>query len=388
MSHTRLLLANLARNKVRTALTGGAITLAVALVCVMLTMPVGLDFILREGTSNARISVHHKAGLSYFMPSSFTRKVRSLDGVDAAVGMIWFGGTYEEVGRVTFPSFAVEAEHVGAVYPEYPIAGEQLADFRRYRDGAIVGRQLMEKYGWAIDDRVTLNSTAWPVELDFRIVGEIADPRAPYFWLRQEYLDAALAADGWAGLGVVTLIWVRANHPHRVDGIIQEIDALSRNSDAETASESEKSFFRNFFGSLEDLIRIMLFVTGLVSLCIVLIAANTASMTVRERTREIAILKAIGFGRRAIFLSLLGETLALSLLAGGIGVLLAVGLTGSLRVFAGYNQTLGPLANFVISAPVIIQGLCLSAFVGLVAGGPPSRGAARLSVAEALRAIF
>jgi len=382
------ILANLGRNKLRSALTGGAIMLAVVLVCLLLTMPAGLDAILNSVANNTRISVHNKAGIVYPMPYAFTRKVRQIDGVAAAVAQTWFGGAYEEAGRVTFPNFAVEPEHVGAVYPDYPITPQQLADFQRYRDAAIVGRQIMRKYRWTIGDRVTLRSTVWPVSLDFRIVGEIANERAPMVWMRRDYLDEALKARGGSGLGIAGIIWVRVSDPNRVNAIMREIDDLSRNSDAETACETEKSFFANFFGSLQGLVTIILIVTGLVALCIVFIAANTASMGVRERAGEIAVLKAIGFGRRVIFGTLLAEAVALSAVAGLAGVLLAVGLTRALRTFAGWSDALGPLGSFIVTAPVIVQGIFLSLFVGMLAGVVPSYGAARKPVVETLHEVF
>jgi putative ABC transport system permease protein len=383
-----LIRANLGRNKLRSALTGGAIMLAVVLVCLLLTMPAGLNAILDGLANNTRISVHNKAGIVYQMPASFTRKVRQVDGVAAAVAQTWFGGAFEEEGRVTFPNFAVEPEHVGAVYPDYPITPAQLADFQRYRDGAIVGRQLLRKYGWKIGDRITLRSTVWPANLDLRIVGEIANERAPMLWLSREYLDQALKARGWSGLGTVGIIWVRASDPNRVNAIMRQIDDMSRNSEAETACETERSFFSNFFGSLQGFVTIILIVTGLVALCIVFIAANTASMGVRERAGELAVLKAIGFGRRVIFGTLLAEAVALSAVAGCAGVLLAIGLTRALRVFAGWSDTLGPLGSFIVTAPVIVQGLFLSLFVGMLAGVVPSFGAARKPVVQTLHEVF
>jgi putative ABC transport system permease protein len=259
---------------------------------------------------------------------------------------------------------------------------------QRYRDGAIAGGQLMQKYGWKIGQRVTLVSTSWPLTLDFRIVGEIADDRAPQFWFNTEYLDQALRALGAPGLGIAGVIWVRADDPRRVNAIMREIDEMSRNSDAETASETEKSFFSNFFGSLQGLVTIILTVTVLVVLCIVVIAANTASMAVRERAGEIAILKAIGFRRRTIFGMLLTEALLLASLAGATGVGLAVVLTRSLRELAGWSDALGPLGSFTVTTPVIVEGLFISLFVGMLAGIVPSYGAARKPVVEALHEIF
>jgi len=388
MKYLGLIWANLGRNKLRSVLTGGAIMLAVVLVCMLLTMPAGLNAILEHVSNNTRISVHAKGGLVYQMPYSFTRKVRQVDGVAAAMAQTWFGGAFEEAGRVTFPNFAVEPEQVGAVYPDYPIAPEQLADFQRYRDGALAGRQVMRKYGWKIGDRITLRSTAWPVNLDLRIVGEIANDRYPSVWLSREYLDQALKAVGRPGLGTVGIIWVRATDANRVNTIMRQIDDMSRNSEYETACETEKSFISNFFGSLQGFVTIILIVTGLVALCIVFIAANTASMGVRERAGELAVLKAIGFGRRVIFGTLLAEAVTLSFVAGSAGVLLAIGMTGMLRVFAGWNDALGPLGGFIVTAPVIVQGVFLSLFVGMLAGVVPSWGAARKPVVQTLHEVF
>jgi len=388
MKYFGLIRANLGRNKLRTALTGGAIMLAVALVCMLLTMPAGLDALLENISSNTRLSVHNKAGIVYSMPYAFTRKVRAIDGVAAAMSQTWFGGAFEEAGRVTFPNFAVEADQVGAVYPDYKIDAQQLADFQRYRDGAIVGRLTMKKYNWKVGDRITLKSTVWPVDLDLRIVGEIANERAPMLWLNREYLDQALKAVGRPGLGIAGMIWVRATGPERVNAIMRSVDELSRNSDAETASETEKSFFSNFFGSLQGFVTIVLVVTGLVALCIVFIAANTASMAVRERSGELAVLKAIGFTRGIIFGTLFAEAVVLSTLAGLLGVGLTIGLTSLMRTAAGWNETLGPLGSFIVTAPVIVQGVFLSLFVGMLAGVVPSWGAARKSVVQTLHEVF
>ena len=388
MKYLGLIVANLRRNRLRSALTAGAIMLAVVLVCILLTMPAGLDALLNSVGSNTRISVHNKAGITYPMPYAFARKVRQVDGVAAAVAHVWFGGAYEEVGRVTFPNFAVEPQYIGAVYPDYGIAADQLAAFQRYRDGAIVGRLTMRKYGWKIGDRITLRSTVWPVSLDLRIVGEIPHERAPHVWMNWTYLDEALKTIGRNGLGFTQIIWVRVTDPNRVNAIMRQIDDMSRNSDAETACETEKSFISNFFGSLQGIVTIILIVTGLVALCIVFIAANTASMGVRERAGEIAVLRAIGFSRRVIFAMLLAEAASLSTVAGVAGVLSAVGLTRALGAVAAWGDALGPLGNFIITAPVIVQGVFLSLFVGMLAGVVPSFGAAHKPVVQALHEIF
>lgn len=388
MKYASLVFANLRRNPLRSVLTGSAILLAVLLVCILLTMPSGLDGFLDRIANDTRISVHNKAGIVYPMPYSFTRKVRQVDGVAAAAAQSWFGGAFEQAGQVTFPNFAIEPEHVGAVWPDYNIPQKQLDDFKRYRDGALVGQSTMKKYGWKLGDRITLRSTVYPVNLDLRIVGVIPNPQAPMVWITWQYLDQALKSIGRPGLGSVGVIWVRVADPKRVNDIMRTIDDMSRNSDAETATETEKSFFSSFFGSLQGFARIILLVTGLVALCIVFIAANTASMGVRERAPEIAVLKAIGFSRRIIFGTILAEAILLSAVSGGLGVLVAFGLTRVLHNASSWNPQLGPLATFVLTPAIFVQGIFLALFVGMLAGFVPSFGAARKPVVQALHEIF
>lgn len=387
MSWARFVLANLRRSPLRTALTGGAIALAVLLVCLLLTMPAGLNVFLDQLANDTRISVVNEAGLVYPMPYAYARKVRALEGVSDVCAMVWFGGAFEEDGRVTFPNFAVEADRIATVFSDYDVDPRGLADFVKYRDGAIVGRQTMRKYGWKIGDRVTLKSTVWPVNLDARIVAEIPNDRAPIVWVNRVYLDEAMKAAGRGGLGIVGILWVRVTDAKQVNPVMLRIDELTRNSDAETTSQTERSFFSSFFGSLEGFVRILLVVTALVALCIVFIAANTASMAVRERGAEIATLKAMGFPRSVIFASLLAETVLLASVAGIAGIVLASTLTEALRAAAGWSPQLGPLGGFLVTRGVVVQSVALSLAIGVVAGVAPALGAARRPVAEALREV-
>ena len=153
------------------------------------------------------------------------------------------------------------------------------------------------------------------------------------FWFNREYLQEAMEPRG--GLRAVGMIWIRADRPENVEPIMRAVDALFRNSEAETAAETEKSFFASFFGSLEAFVQIILVVTGLVALCVLCIAANTASMTVRERGREIAVLRAIGFGRGLVFATLVAESAVLAIVAGSTGALLTYGFSVAVRAFAG-----------------------------------------------------
>jgi len=378
---------NLLRNKLRSLLTGGAIMLAIALVCILRTMPAGFDNFLNDLAANTRISIHNTAGIVYSMPYAYLGRVRGVPGVDAAVSWTWFGGAVDKDKGVTFPNFAVDADAIGVVFADLGFEPETLEHFRTHRDGALVGRMTMKKYGWKRGDLVTLSSNVWPLVLTFRISGEIPSDQDPRFWLRREYFEESLREAG-VTFDQVGMIWARVDDPNRVPGVMSEIDAMFRNSEAETASETEKSFFQNFFGSLQGLVTVILIVTALVTLCIVFIAANTASMAVRERLRELAVLKAIGFRWQLLFATLVAEAALLSSVAGGAGALASLGLTRGLGAAAGWNPQLGPLSGFVMTNVLLVQGLFLAFFIGILSGVVPAFGAARRSVASTLRDVF
>ena len=378
---------NLGRNKTRSVLTGAAIALAIALVCVLRTMPEGLDNLLASIARNNRISVHNEAGIVYALPYSYLQKVRSVPGVVAATSWTWFGGAFEEEKGVTFPNFAVDADSIGPVYEDLGIAPEALEAFRRQRDAALVGRQTLEKYRWKVGDRVTLKSTVFPVDLEVQIVGEIPLPNDPRVWLQREYLSQALEARG-AHFDQINMVWARVDDAGRVNDVMRTIDELFRNSEAETSSETEKSFFGNLFGNLQGFVTVILIVTGMVTLCIVFIAANTASMSIRERVGELAVMKALGFRWSTLFWLLILEAALLATVSGVAGVSITLGLARALKQIAGWNPQLGPLASFIVTSAILVQGLFLALVIGIVSGVVPSFGASRRSVAATLREVF
>jgi putative ABC transport system permease protein len=389
MTYVPFVLRNLGRNKLRSLLTGSAIALAIALVCILRTLPAGAEAFLNSITSNTRISTHNRAGIFYAMPYAYLEKVRAVPGVVAAISWQWFGGAVDVTEGVTFPNFAVDPEDFGVVYEDWHISEEALDDFSRYRDAAIVGRPTLKRNGWQVGDLVTLESTVFALQLSFRIVGEVPNETLAQFYFQREYLVQALDATG-RSLDKAEVITSRIDNPLRVAPAMSEIDEMFRNSDAETASETEKAFFLNALGSLEGVLTIILIVTTIITICIVFIAANTASMSVRERVAEIAILKAIGFPKKTIFRTLLAEAIVLSTAAGGLGALISIGLTSVLRSSAGGStaQGIGPLSGFIITDAILVQALFVAFFIGILAGWLPALGASRRSSAQTLREIF
>jgi putative ABC transport system permease protein len=383
-----LVLANLRRSRLRSLLTAAAIAFAIALVCLLRTMPEGLESILDYAASGSRVVVLNQAGFDYPLPYAYLQKVRALPGVHSAASWTWYGGMYEVEKGVTFPSFATEPEVLAEVFPDFGLTPQGLAAFQSRRNAAVVGRATAKSYGWKAGDRVALVGSVYPVDLEFELVEVLPHDLSPVFLFHREYLAQALQAAG-GELGTASLFYVRVDERARIEPLQAEIDALFRNSAAQTLSETEKEYFKNMFSALDAFVAITLAVTVLVALCIVFIAANTTSLSVRERAPELAVLKAIGFRRNLVFGLLVFEAGLLALGGGAVGALGSLLLTLALSGAAtGLMDQLGPLGSFVVTRAIVVQGLFLALFVGMLAGVVPSFGAARRGVAETLREVF
>jgi putative ABC transport system permease protein len=387
VTYGRLILRNLTRHPLRALLTTLSIALSIFLVCAVLTLPSAMNAIFERAASNQRISVHHKAGLTYWLPSSFLQKVRAIPGVSGINHFSWFGGIYDEP-KNQFPNFAIDPETVDQVWPDYKIAPEQLERFKHVRNGALVGTEVMSQFKWKVGQQVTLRGTIFPINLTFEIVGVIPNAGSRMFWFNRTYLEEAMESQG--GMKNVGMIWLRAERPENVDRIIAEVDALFRNSEAEIAAETEKAFFAAFMNSLNGLIRVILIVGFLVVGAVVLIAANTSAMGVRERIPEIAILKSIGFQRRPILAALLVESTLQGLAGGLLGAGGAYAILEALRMAGktGNSPFLGPLGGFRMSPMVAAEGVGIALVVGLIAGLVPAWNGARVNVVDAMRKLF
>jgi putative ABC transport system permease protein len=383
-----LVLANLRRSPLRSVLTAAAIALAIALICLLRTMPGALETILDYAASGTRVVVLNKAGFDYPLPYAYLHKVRAVPGAVSAVSWTWYGGMIDPDEGVTFPSFATEPEHMGEVFPDFGFTPEVLAAFQRQRNAAIVGRAAANSYGWRAGDRVTLTGAVYPVDLEFEIVGVLPHDLSPIFLFHREYLDQALQARG-GGLDTASLFYVRVDERERLEGLKAEVDALFRNSSAQTLTQTEKDYFKGMFSTLDAFVMLTIAVTVLVALCIVFIAANTTSLSVRERAAELAVLKAIGFGQRLVFALLLVEAGVLALAGGVAGALGSLALTLALKgAAASLMPQLGPLGSFVVTQAILVQGVFLALVVGMLSGVVPSFGASRRSVAETMREVF
>jgi putative ABC transport system permease protein len=323
------------------------------------------------------------------VPIAYAQQIRALPHVTGVTHLTWFGGIYTEQ-KDFFPNYAVDVETIGEVLTDFEFDHAALQELRQRRDGALVGRRTMRKFSWKIGDEVTLRDSPWfGVSLTVKILGEIPEVSAMaatmLIFSRQYFEETLRPYEQFGSTGWVTMFMVNVDKPENVSSVIAAIDDRFRNSETPTVTETQYAFIATYLSSFDSIIRIVMLVGFLVVAAIVLIAANTAAMSVRERVGEVAVLKTIGFRRRRVFTLLLSE----ALLIAGLGGVLGVG-PAYLVLNAGkssWSPFLGPFALFIMPISVMIQGIFLAALVGILAGVIPSRGAARLNVAAALRQL-
>jgi len=377
-----LVWSNLMRKKLRTLLTLLSILVAFLLF--------GYLGAIRQGFSQGidvagldRLIVRHKVSIIQLLPQAYESRIEQIDGVEDAVYQTWFGGVYQKPSNF-FAQMPVEPAEYLEMYPEFLLPPEQRVAWLKTRSGAIAGRGIADRFGWKIGDRIPINATVWTrkggeLTWEFDLVG-IYDGAEKgtdtnQFLFRYDFFDESRQF----GQGLVGWYTVRVADPDRAAEIAAAIDAEFANSPYETKAEPEGAFLQGFADQIGDVGFIMMSIIAAVFFTILLVAGNTMAYAVRERTNELAVLKAVGFTDAGVLVLVLGESLVLTALGGGIGLGLAWVL-----VSAG-DPTGGSLPVFYIPARDLAAGVVLILLMALVAGILPALQARRLRIADALR---
>jgi putative ABC transport system permease protein len=384
MKFLRLLIKNLLRNKRRSLLTVSSIAVSLFLVATLETILTELNNPPETPDSALRLVTRHKISLFNALPIAHREKIAGIEGVDGVVGSMWFGGIYKEPSNF-FANFAVNADGFFDVYPDLVVSDEQKTAFLEDRTGALVGKSLVERFGWKIGDRIFLESNTWPVEVELTIRGiyEGGSDLGSTLYLHWKYYEEVMAASmgAWSFAGTFS---VRAKSPDEVNRIAAEIDALFENSSFPTKTETEKAFLLSFVSMLGD---VQLFITAIITVVvftIVLVAANTMAMSIRERVREIGVLKALGFKSSQVLSLLIGEAVFLSLTGAVLGSL------GARFIFAGIPMaqiTSGFIQRFYVTPATLLLCVVIGLVVGLVSAGVPAWTASRRPVVDSLRRV-
>lgn len=382
MRFLHLIWANLRRHKLRTALTLLSITVAF----ILFGLLCAIQQALLGGVSLAgadRLVVRHKVSIIQLLPQSYGARMERIPGVASATHLTWFGGIYQDPKNF-FMQSPVEPEKFLDMYPEIVLAPEQKAAWLRTRTGAIIGRKSAERFGFKIGDKIPIRSTIYqradgsPV-WEFDIVGifdgkdKNTDTTPLYF--RYDYFDEARTVAkgqvGWYGL--------RVKDPAQAAEVARLVDAEFENSPAETKAEPEGAFVQGFAKQMGDIATLIAAILSAVFFTILLVAGNTMAQSVRERTGELGVMKAVGFTNGQVLVLVLAESCLLSVLGGLAGLALGWVLT------SGGDPTGGMLPLFSFPRRNIVEGAGLSVALGLVTGLIPALQAMRLRVADALR---
>lgn len=382
MQYLTFIFRNLARATRRSLLTLLSLALSLFLVTSLAAILNSLESTLKDMGDRPILVVTHKSGWFYPLPMAHTPKLRAVPGAVRVVPFEFYGGVFGDVkgAQDNFISMAMDGvEETRAMWKaDFVVEDGAWNAFTRDRQAAIVGPKLAQKYGWKVGDEIMLRGTFNPVDLRFKIVGlGYWRTDQTMFLLRREYLQAA------RNNGEVSGYFVETPSVADMPTVSAAVDRTFADSTDPTRTFTQKANMESFLSQLGDVRGLVTGVAVLVALAILLVSANTMAMAVRERTGEIAVLKALGFGRRHVLGLVLGEALALGVLGGGIGCGAAYVL------FHGVGFTLGPsvLSGILVTRQSALTGLGTAAAIGVLSGALPAIHALRLRVVDALRKV-
>jgi putative ABC transport system permease protein len=373
-------LRNLARNRRRTILTSLSIAASLFVFSVLMSLPGVFGQILADRAGTLRVITHSISGPMYTLPEAYRGRIAAHPHVEQVSAFTLFAGIYH-LPSDQFPNFAVDPDDIERMWPDWGITPELGNAFRGERIACLAGQSLMGRFGWHIGQRIALRGTIYPVTVELEIVGVLADKAPPIALLfRRDYLEEMLGKPGR-----VNLFWVRTDSSAAIPAVIDGIDRQFANSSARTQSESEAGYFGLMAGFFRPIIALAQGLALLTVFAIMLVAANTAAMSIRERRFEIAVMRAMGFTARTIFVSLLVEGLVLGLVGAAAGC--AMGVV-ALRIAVLGSAALGPLAFALRMTPMVIgETLMAGAVMGLGAAFIPGVNAVRANIVTTLRAV-
>jgi putative ABC transport system permease protein len=329
-----------------------------------------------------RLIIRDRVSLAFFLPAYYRDKIRSVQGVTAVAPITWFGGRYiDDRPEHFFATIATDPDEYLKVASDKIVPPDQLKAWQQDRAGALVDITLAKKYGWKIGDKITLLGTIFEVNPELTIRGIYhRDPPQNALYFNAKYLEEAVPwFKGQAG-------WYSAqiDSADDVARASREIDDMFRNSPLQTKTESEKAFQLGFVASLGNVKAFILGICGAVVFAIMLVSANTMAMSVRSRTREVAVLKTLGFTRQGVLSIFVSEAIALATAGGVLGIVVAIPLITFLtHSFIGFGIPLDMKVNVATAA----LSLAVALVLGIVSGYLPAYRASRMNIVEGLRHI-
>ncbi len=380
MTLTRFVTKNAFRNKRRSILT--VLSIAVSLLLLTFMMTLWHAFALDEGSAESaqRLVVRHRVSLTFTLPGFYREKIRAIPGVVAVVPVSWFGGIYKDQKPENFfARFGTDPEEFFKVFRDIQMPDDQIKAWQRDRQGVIVDDSLAAKYGWKLGDRLYIQGDIYPVNLELYVRGifhSTPDNKSIYF--NSKYVEEAVSFfKGQAGT-----FSILADSPSDVSKVAAAIDDTFRNSPQPTKAESEKAFGLEFVAMMGNVKAFILSICSAVVFATLLVSANTMAMSIRERTREVAVLKTLGFTRRGVLALFVSEAVALSLAGGLIGASM-----GALMVYGFSHAAQLTFFPLRMTPQIFSTALLASGLVGLLSAALPSYHASQINIVDGLRHI-
>lgn len=380
-----LVFKNSLRNRRRSLLT--ILSIAASLCILGILMVFYYAFYLTPPSEDQalRLVVRNRVSLANPVPRSYQAVIEQIPGVKSVMIFQWFGGTYKDSRdpKNFFPRFAVDTAKLADIYPEYRVPPEQRQAFLQERQGCLIGRKLADRNGFRLGDRIQITGDIFPINLELIVRAIYESERDNENMIfHYEYLNELLRARGRGMVDVVSTYVVRVHSIDDVEPVAKAIDDRFRNSPQQTKTETEKAFEVSFLAFLGNVKAFLLVICSAVTFTILLVSGNTMAMSVRERIREVGVLKTLGFTRGRILAIILGEAIVIALLGGVLGLLLAAGICFVMRqgpsMFTDVNR-------LHVNGEIVAVCLLAAALIGIVSSLWPAWTASRKPIIEALR---
>ena len=371
---------NALRNRRRALLSVGSVAVSLFLLVTLMTLVRELTIPPEDVGASLRLVVRNKVSLAQPLPYKQLSQLDRIPGVMAVTPFTFFGGNYRDQKVTSFAQFAVDPVRFTNVFVESRSSPGQIAAWIANRTGCLVGMDTMRRYGMKVGDKLKLTGTFYPCDLELKIEGTYqgsVDDRTVFF--HHKYLDELTGDPGTVGTW-----WIRVASAAASGDVVQAINRTFQNTSAEVRAESERSFqmsFVSMWGNIQVLIES---ICSVVVFTLMLVTVSTMSMAIRERFRELAILKAIGFRRREIFAFILAESFGLAALGGILGIGGAALFWGLLDVQKLSN---GFLVYFEVVPRTMARAALVAGLLGVISAIGPSMAVARTSVVEGLKTL-
>jgi len=378
---SKLILRNVFRHRLRAGLTILGVAIAMLAFGILRTL-VDMWYVGVESAAANRLITRNKISLVYSLPLAYRTKILQVHGVTGIGHGIWYGGVYKDKKNI-FGQFAISGTDYLSLLNEFLVSDAEKKAFETHRNAAIAGRKLVERFGWKIGDVIPLQGTIYPGNIELVLTGIYRGARTnvdeTVFFFRYDYFNEILKKTAPDRADKVGWYLVRIKDVDQAAEISEEIDALFKNSLAETLTETEKAFQMGFVAMTDAIVGVIRVISGVVIAIILIVLANTMAMTARERSSEYSVLKTLGFGPGFLFVLILGESTAIALIGGLAGAILTFPCG---RLFHAQLQSFLPF--FEVDPSTVVLIFLVSALVGLAAALPPAIRVSRMGIAEGL----